>query len=130
MASINDKCDNNPTMENVKKLYKSDRNIHFISKQNNNINTDQINESVTYYSAKIYGGEREWETKPSKDCMKTGGRSRNNKGSRGAYVYTGFIDCPCGKRIESTCPRRYKLLLKLHFKANPLCKISWEENCV
>ena len=130
MASINHKCDNNPTVESVKKVYESDGNIHFISKQNNNINTNQINETVTYFDPQIYGGQKEWETKPTKDCMKTGGRSRHNKGSKGAYVYTGFIDCQCGKRIEASCPRKYNLLLKLHFKANPICKITWEKNCV
>ena len=81
-------------------------------------------ETIEYFDPYVYG-HRDWDGKP--DDM-TVSSSRRCKGARSCFQATGFMDCVCGKRLEATCPRKYKLLIKLHFKSNPKCKIIWNKN--
>ena len=82
-------------------------------------------ETIEYFDPYVYG-HRDWDGKP--DDMTMGSSSRRQKGAKSCFQATGFMDCACGKRLEATCPRKYKLLIKLHFKSNPKCKNIWEKN--
>ena len=83
-------------------------------------------ETIEYFDPYVYG-HRDWDGKPDDMTMTIGSSSRRQKGAKSCFQATGFMDCACGKRLEATCPRKYKLLIKLHFKSNPECKKIWEE---
>ena len=122
MAALNNNT--KLTMDNVKKIYDSCNNT-YMRDYNRTTGGREINETIEYYDPTIWG-DKVWESGPSEDILQRGGKSKHRKGAKSSYVYTGFLDCVCGKRLEAVCQRRYKLMLKLHFKQNPNCKIAWE----
>jgi hypothetical protein len=104
-------------------------NIGFVSSRDAPV-SEAVSEIVTYYDPTIYSREHTWESSPNQSHS-TQEIFRNNRskkgGAKSSYVFTGFMDCRCGKRIEAVCERRFKLARKLHFKANPECKKGWDE---
>jgi len=127
MAALNNNT--KITMDNVKQIYDDIKNkregrmSEYIKKSGRK----GSKETIEYYDPALYG-DRDWEAAPSEDALHQSGKSKNRKGAKSSYVYTGFFDCVCGKRIEAVCPRRYKLMLKLHFKQNPNCKKLWDSH--
>ena len=128
MDNVKDRYNNTKlTMDNVKQIYDSSNNTTYMREYTKITGGKEVNETIEYYDPALYG-DKDWEAAPSEDALHRGGKSKHRKGAKSSYVYTGFFDCICGKRLEAVCPRRYKLMLKLHFKQNPNCKNSWDNH--
>ena len=112
-------------MDTIAEIYDKSKNNYVKDyKHRSNGNSNAL-ETIEYFDPYVYG-HRDWDGKP--DEMTMGSSSRRQKGAKSCFQATGFMDCACGKRLEATCPRKYKLLIKLHFKSNPKCKNIWEKN--
>ena len=113
-------------MDTIAEIYDKSKNNYVKDyKHRSNGNSNAL-ETIEYFDPYVYG-HREWDGKPDDMTMTIGSSSRRQKGAKSCFQATGFMDCACGKRLEATCPRKYKLLIKLHFKSNPKCKKIWDE---
>ena len=79
--------------------------------------------SMCYYDPVVFGNPDFNVKRPQKKHS----RGRSSKCRLSRAVYTGFMDCSCGKTIQCIDDRQYKMLIRLHFKKNPQCKKIWDE---